>query len=62
MKLSASTACLLMWYAAAYGFAVNAAIDAVLTMCPSSPRSSMIGTNVRMPWIAPHMLTPSTHS
>ncbi len=38
------------------------AIDAVLTMWPSVPWDSMMGTNTRRPWMTPHRLTPNTHS
>ena len=41
---------------------VSAAIEAVFTTWPSSPRSSRIGTKVRTPWITPQTLTPSTNS
>ena len=40
---------------------VSPAIDAVLTMWPSSPPASMRGRKARTPWITPQRLTPITH-
>src|SRR5437764_2457488 len=37
-------------------------LDDVLTMCPSSPFASMIGTNARMPLMTPQTLTPMHHA
>src|SRR4029077_15159088 len=58
---SATTACLLALYGPMNGPAASPAIDAVFTMCASSC-CMRIGTNARMPWMTPHMFTPSTHS
>ena len=43
------------------GAVVRPAIEAVLTMCPSSPPASMRGTKARTPWITPQRFTPITH-
>ena len=38
------------------------AIDAVITMWPSSPCASWRGVNARTPWITPHTFTSNTHA
>ena len=62
VSASASTACLLITYGAQNGVEVSAAIDAVITMWPSSPCASWSGVNARTPWITPQTFTSNTHA
>src|SRR5438876_1459938 len=56
-----TTANFVAWYTAPRGSERCPAIEAVLTTCPSVSCWSRMGTKVRMPWITPQRLTPSTH-
>ena len=58
---SATTPCLVTSYTDMNCAVVRPAIDAVLTMCPSSPPASMRGRNSRTPWITPQRFTLMTH-
>src|SRR5205823_13168451 len=58
---SATTACLVTSYTDMNGAVVRPAIDAVLTMCASSPPANIRGTNARTPWMTPHRFTSMTH-
>ena len=58
---SATTPCLVTSYTDMNGAVVRPAIDAVLTMWPSSPPASMRGRKARTPWITPHRFTLMTH-
>ncbi len=51
---SPSTPCLATVYGPSRPNAMTAAIEAVLTTCPSSPDARMRGTKARIPWITPH--------
>ena len=57
---SASTPCFETAYGPSRAGAYTAAIDAVLTTCPSSPDARISGTKVRTPWMTPHRLISST--
>src|SRR5690606_23621885 len=62
---TATSAALLVLYAALYPPATKPAMDAVKATWLSTPRrhcSSIQGTNAPTAWIAPHRLTPRLHS
>ena len=58
VSATAMAACLLVLYGAAPGNEVSPAIDAVITMWPSSC-ALMWGRNAAMPWMMPNRFTPS---
>jgi hypothetical protein len=57
----ATTPCFVTSYTDMNGAVVRPAMEAVLTICPSSPPASILGRNARTPWITPHRFTLMTH-